>query len=588
MNNIAVIPTLNPSKKIWTVVEELQSNHFDTIVIVNDGSRPTTQYIFDKLEREYHCHVLVHPQNMGKGAALKTAMSYVQEHFDCLGIVTLDDDGQHLTKDVVACSEALNDHPDCLILGVRDFTRSDIPQKSKIGNRVTSIVMGITSGLHLQDTQTGLRCIPSAHFDIFLQSKGDRFEDETNMLLDSGTYKIQIIQVPIETVYIDQNSETHFHPIKDSLKIYRQFLSYFASSMSAFLIDMGLFILFTNLLPIENSGQLVFISACAARLFSSIFNFICNKKLVYRSSGNTLSSLVKYYILCVLQTGLSAFFTATINALLPGVLYLVKICVDLTLFFFSYHIQKNIVFQSNPTFIKKINKIIRRFFAVLFSIVLLALFAVVGLVTVVFTGPSEHAATLLVNSCMESSALKFVPHLYFTEEEVTAMTNPDNAQLTEYLASRTETKVEVTIPTEADIETDEEPLTFEDVDGVTYHGKMVIVKDPSRLKLYTLDSFTPEVGGTTVKEVSLRDDVEIAFNAGGFADPNGRGNGGTPRGVVISDGELKFDQPSQYNTFIGIDEENKLIVDDISGPTALARTTKPETPKIIFKFIFVS
>ncbi len=230
MKKIIVIPTLNPSEKIWTVVEELKQQAFDTFIIANDGSDASKQYIFEELQQRYHCHVLVHAQNKGKGAALKNAIAYAKDNFECVGVLTLDDDGQHLTKDVVACAKALEAHPDSLVLGVRDFTQPNVPPKSKLGNTITAHVIRAVCGLHLKDTQTGLRGIPRAHFDVFLQSKGDRFEYETSMLLDCARHKIAIEQVIIETVYIDNNSETHFHPIKDSFKVYKQIFGYYFSA----------------------------------------------------------------------------------------------------------------------------------------------------------------------------------------------------------------------------------------------------------------------------------------------------------------------------------------------------------------------
>ncbi|MEG2106646.1 MAG: glycosyltransferase family 2 protein, partial [Clostridia bacterium] len=159
----AIIPSYNPCERILTLVLQLCQQKFTKIILVKDGSDERCLPIFRTLEKDFGCTVLTHPCNKGKGQALKTAfVHYLATPVTQLGVITLDnDDGQHSVDDVVACAKALVEHSNALVFGVRDFRFAHVPQKSKYGNRLTSVLLAMFCGLHITDTQTGLRAIPN-------------------------------------------------------------------------------------------------------------------------------------------------------------------------------------------------------------------------------------------------------------------------------------------------------------------------------------------------------------------------------------------------------------------------------------------
>lgn len=346
-----VIPTLDPSEKIYDVVENVRKVGFDRIIIVNDGSRADRAHIFERLENEYGCEVLVHEVNRGKGRALKTAMAhFAADPRDDIGIVTLDDDGQHTADDSARVALALAEEPDKLVLGVRNFDLPSVPPKSKWGNKLTSFFMKVICGVAVSDTQTGLRAIPLSAIPAFLKVAGERFEYETNMLLETTKKRIEIKEVIIETLYVDNNSQTHFHPIRDSFMIYKQLFAFAGSAIASFVIDYGVFWLSTQLLPIGSDKLLVLASSYLARLFSSIFNFVANKKLVFKNDGATFNTALKYYTLCIVQTGVSAGITALLSNIVAGHMLTVwKLLADASLALFSYRIQRAWVFAEKPS-----------------------------------------------------------------------------------------------------------------------------------------------------------------------------------------------------------------------------------------------
>ena len=357
MNLSIVIPTLDPSEKILTVVKELKDSGFDRFIIVNDGSRSDKAPIFEALEKELGCTVLTHEVNKGKGRALKTAMSYFLEN-PCghAGIITLDDDGQHTLKDTVRVGEALIENPDSLILGVRDFDSPNVPPKSKFGNKLTKLTMKFLCKVSVSDTQTGLRAIPRSAMPGFIETEGERFEYETNMLLDTRSLGIKITEVVIDTVYIEDNKGTHFHPIRDSVRIYKQifkyaashlqFISFFISSGLAFVVDYALFFIVALMLP----GNYKTLAFFPARAVSSILNYFTNQKIVFNSTDNPKRSLIRYYILSVAQVIANYLI---VNVLIEKViassvstiiLTILKFIVELAIFPLSFIIQRKWVF----------------------------------------------------------------------------------------------------------------------------------------------------------------------------------------------------------------------------------------------------
>ena len=202
-----IIPSYEPDERMTELMEHLKAAQIAPVVIVDDGSEGEAyQEIFRKAQTQFGYTVLHHAVNLGKGRALKTAFNYCLNTWpDMVGCVTIDSDGQHTVKDMCACMEALRRNPEALIMGVRDFGAEGIPARSVFGNRCTSVILKALTGVSVSDTQTGLRAIPAAFMKRLLHEKGERFELETNMLIDTKEEEIPIIEVPIDTIYLAEN-----------------------------------------------------------------------------------------------------------------------------------------------------------------------------------------------------------------------------------------------------------------------------------------------------------------------------------------------------------------------------------------------
>lgn len=354
MNVPVIIPTYNPTKRILDVISGLHDNGFDRIIVIDDGSRADCAEIFSLIENLPFCTLLRHEVNCGKGRGLKTGFSYVAENIpDCAGVVTTDDDGQHSPKDILRCAQQMEKSHKA-VLGARDFSGENVPPKSRFGNNITKFVFRVICGIKITDTQTGLRAIPLNYLPYLISLSGERFEYETNMLLEMKRLSLDFEELTIETIYSDNNKGTHFNPLKDSIKIYCVILKFMLSSLICSLIDIGLFTALNLLLiPLFGSENARLLTAtAAARVVSSATNYLVNKKRVFRSDSSVKHSAPRYYILCAAQMvvsflcvrGLSALF-GTEQSVLQSVL---KIIVDTVLFFVSFGIQRDWVYADKP------------------------------------------------------------------------------------------------------------------------------------------------------------------------------------------------------------------------------------------------
>lgn len=353
-----IIPSLNPNNRIVELVKDLVKIGYKEIIIVNDGSTGDSINIFNLLETFPQCTILNHPENFGKGRALRTAFEWILDNNDgqsgyTEGVITVDGDGQHLPKDIMACCEAMIDTPDSVILGCRDFSESGVPPKSYMGNNITSFVFRIGCGIKLSDTQTGLRAIPAKFLPFMLNVSGDRFEYETNMLLEMKRAGIQFKEVKIETVYEEGNRGTHFRAIRDSALIYTLIMKFILSSCIASFIDEGAFYLFVKLSYIMLHQYSILMCTIFARIISSFVNFNTNRKVVFNCKKSYKRTMIRYYCLCIPQALVSAgcvwLISHLVSSRIPWIVTLIKIFVDTILFFISFRIQREWVFNEKNT-----------------------------------------------------------------------------------------------------------------------------------------------------------------------------------------------------------------------------------------------
>ncbi len=222
MNAAIIIPAFDPDENLIHIVDRVWDLG-NQVIVVDDGSEASKAGLFERLCDE--AIVLHHEQNEGKGAAIKTALTYIKANlWDCNVIGVMDADGQHLPEDMEKLVMKANNRQNTMVLGVRKIG-ADMPLKSRLGNAITREVFHLLSGVKVSDTQTGLRAFPREMIDSLLQVRGTRYEYETNVLFYCTKHDIPMLEVPIKTIYHDkENSCSHFHVLRDSFRIYRDIL----------------------------------------------------------------------------------------------------------------------------------------------------------------------------------------------------------------------------------------------------------------------------------------------------------------------------------------------------------------------------
>lgn len=357
MSTALVIPSLHPSPQLVKVVASARGEGSELeVIVVDDGSGPEYAHVFDEVSTTPGCTVLRHDENLGKGAALKTAFRHCAQSPELTCVVTADSDGQHDGDDIqrvaAATERASQLHDRVSVLGVRDFTRPDVPFKSRVGNRLTTAVVWLLAGQKIQDTQTGLRGFSRSMLTDLVQVRGSRFEYESNVLMWALHNHIALETVPIETIYHDAtNSQTHFRPLQDSIRVYanifRQAAGFALASGLSAVVDLLVFTLVINGLFYGTAALTAVATATlVARLLSSLVNFSVNKQAVFAHRGDRWRALSRYYTLAAAIITASSVLTTLLGAALAGHVVWAKILVDGVLFGVSFVAQKRWVFRS--------------------------------------------------------------------------------------------------------------------------------------------------------------------------------------------------------------------------------------------------
>lgn len=214
----AVIPTYQNAKTLLKVVADVH-RVVDTVIVVDDGSNDGTAALLDKATgSERPEKVLTHPKNCGKGAALKTGLTYARQQ-GFRYAVTVDADGQHRADDIPALLKAVEEEPDALAIGSRGLQHENMPAKSTFANRFSNFWFALQTLQRLPDTQSGLRVYPLRRLHG-LRWMSARYEAELTLLVFSAWAGVKLLPVPVSVYYPPRDQRvTHFRPGRDFTRI---------------------------------------------------------------------------------------------------------------------------------------------------------------------------------------------------------------------------------------------------------------------------------------------------------------------------------------------------------------------------------
>lgn len=341
MDRIVIIPALNPDECLRDIVErnwQLENQ----VIIVDDGSEECYQPFFWELSEK--CIVLHHDNNKGKGEAVKTALQYIKEElWECSVIGIMDADGQHLADDMEKLLMKAAGNPRALILGCRKLD-GVVPWKSKLGNVLTRKVFSLTTGVKVSDTQTGLRAFSSDLLEFMLNIPGERYEYEMNVLVTCAKQEVEMIEVPIQTIYHDENNScSHFRKFSDSFRIYRNLLKFSLISFSSFLLDYMLFTLFIFIF--SKGAWEVAAANVGARVISAGYNYRMNCRVVFHRK-ETMRTASEYLLLAGLILICNNIILQMFLLRFRMEVHIAKAMTELVLFLISWFVQKEIIFRS--------------------------------------------------------------------------------------------------------------------------------------------------------------------------------------------------------------------------------------------------
>lgn len=214
-----VVPAYNEEKHIIGVIEDLQSNGYHHIVVIDDGSKDNTA----DASRQAGAIVLTHVINRGQGASLKTGIDFALLH-DADYIITFDSDGQHQAKDIATLLSPLEKDEADIVLGSRFLHGAASSVGSTMGSTMESInppiplsrqillkgsifVIWIFYGLKMTDAHNGFRAL-SRRAAERITIKSNRMEHASEIINEIKRNNLRYLEKPVTIRY---NDPRHIH-----------------------------------------------------------------------------------------------------------------------------------------------------------------------------------------------------------------------------------------------------------------------------------------------------------------------------------------------------------------------------------------
>lgn len=237
--------------------------------------------------------------------------------------------------------------------------------------------------------------------------------------------------------------------------------------------------------------------------------------------------------------------------------------------------------EKQKEFAKKAGKFtlvcLGRTMATLFATLVIVLAGFYSFLYIIMRGPSAHLRDQFVPSVMESSAGGVLARMILSDEEIEAIMNSNTThefeEITDTALVNAMAAEQNRVDAEADVVNELDPdgdgIEVHDISGPMYHGKMLVIYDPSRVMVATIDDYNHNGAGLTLKELIDKYDGVAGINGGQYEDTNGLGIGGWPEGIVISEGELRMGVPGGTYEVYGLTTENVLVVGRMTAQHAM-------------------
>lgn len=206
--------------------------------------------------------------------------------------------------------------------------------------------------------------------------------------------------------------------------------------------------------------------------------------------------------------------------------------------------------------------VIRRILLVLLTAILFTVGSLLAVCNTLANGPSKTARDKAVMSALQASATKWMPGLFLSSDTVEEIKK--NSQVVV-----TDVKPITDIPSgdgDGDTPTADkwanaiDGMIYENVNGTTFKGYVLLIKDPARVTVgVSSNDFAHATAGMRIFELADKYNAVAAINAGEFRDDGGVGTGYAPMGLTYSEGNCVWND-GLSRTFMGFDKNNRLYV----------------------------
>jgi glycosyltransferase involved in cell wall biosynthesis len=217
-NTVAVIPSYNEARTIGSVVRDVVQMGL-SVLVVDDGSVDATE----RIALDNGAMVIRHKRNMGKGHSVREGVRYVAEKTKYEWAVMMDGDGQHHPEDLPILMEATRNGDVDLVTGNRMHSTKTMPSLRYWTNKFTSFVISKMCRQYIPDTQCGYRLV-SVNALKRMKLESDKYDIESEMLIQAARQGMKIRSVPVQTIYGDERSA--INPFLDTIRFFSLVLKY--------------------------------------------------------------------------------------------------------------------------------------------------------------------------------------------------------------------------------------------------------------------------------------------------------------------------------------------------------------------------
>ena len=218
---VAIVPCYNAGDRVAPVVRGLLAQ-VEQVLVVDDGSTDNATAPLAGLGAK----VIRFDANQGKGFAMLAGFRAALENPEMVAAAIVDADGQHDPNELPHLYETLLKEKADLVIGSRAFDESQVPWRSRFGNKLTAAITRILLHQSIVDTQSGYRLHSRRLLEFLVEAvPGGRYETEMEILVKSVRKGFRVVPAPIQTIYEKGNPSSHFNKLRDSLRIYKKLLS---------------------------------------------------------------------------------------------------------------------------------------------------------------------------------------------------------------------------------------------------------------------------------------------------------------------------------------------------------------------------